>query len=182
MKAGQVVLNYKDYEALPNDGRRYEIHEGDLSVTPAPGTRHQEVSGNLFVALYTHVKARGLGKVFAAPTDVILSDITIVQPDLVYVASDRLGAVSSRGIEGAPTLVVEILSPSTIEIDRHTKLQLYARYGVPYYWIVDPEARLIEAYRLEAGSYALSVRSAGHEPFSAEPLRDLILTAAAVWL
>jgi Uma2 family endonuclease len=181
MKAGQVVLNYKDYAALPSDGRRYEIHEGELSVTPAPGTRHQEVSGNLLVALHTHVKARGLGKVFAAPIDVILSDISIVQPDLIYVASDSLGVVSSRGIEGAPTLVVEILSPSTIQIDRHTKLQLYARYGVLYYWIVDPEARLIEAYRLEAGSYALSVRSAGHEPFSAEPLGDLILTAAAVW-
>jgi Uma2 family endonuclease len=182
MKPVQVVLNYKDYEALPNDGRRYEIHEGELSVTPAPGTKHQEVSINLAAAMHIHVKARGLGKVFAAPVDVILSDISIVQPDLAYVAADRLGAISSRGIEGSPTLVVEILSPSTIQIDRTTKLQLYARHGVPHYWIVDPQARLIEAYRLEAGSYVLARRWADQEAFSAEPLADLALTAAQIWV
>lgn len=181
VKPGQVVLNYSDYALLPDDGRRYEIHEGELSVTPAPGTRHQETVGNLFVALHTHVKARGLGKVFVAPTDVILSDISIVQPDLVYVATDRLGTVSSRGIEGAPTLVVEILSPSTGQIDRHTKLQLYARHAVPHYWIVDADTRSVEAYRLEAGSYALIARAAGDETLTAPPFTDLTLPLGSLW-
>jgi Uma2 family endonuclease len=81
-----------------------------------------------------------------APFDVILAETTIVQPDIIFVPNDRLGIFSSRGAEGAPTLVIEILSPSTARIDRGTKLQLYARYGVPYYWIVDPGRRAIEVY------------------------------------
>ena len=126
----RVVLTYRDYEALPNDGRRYEIREGELSVTPAPGTRHQEIIGNLYVILREHVLAHGLGKVFLAPTDVILHDTSIVQPDLVFVANERLRAISSRGIEGAPTLAVEVISPSTVAIDRHTKLRLSRRGSV----------------------------------------------------
>lgn len=151
MDAARVVLNYADYAALPNDGRRYEIHDGELSVTPSPGTRHQRIVGRLFVAIHAHVEERRIGEVFVAPYDVILSDTSIVQPDIVYVAPGRAGALTERGIEGAPTLVVETLSPSTVQVDRHTKLQLYARHGVPYYWIVDPDARSVEAYVLRAG-------------------------------
>ena len=181
MRAGRVVLTYRDYAALPDDGRRYEIHEGELSVTPAPGTRHQKISIRLAATLHHHVSARGLGEVFAAPYDVILSDPTIVQPDIVFVANDRLGRISERGIEGAPTLVVEVLSPSTREADRDTKLRLYARHGVPWYWIVDPDARVVEVYRLEAGSYVLSKRIAGDEPVSAEPFADLVIPPASLW-
>jgi len=104
MTPTRVVLTYRDYAALPADGRRYEIHEGELSVTAAPRTKHQEVSIKLSSALHVHVTARGLGKVFAAPIAVILSDISVVEPDIVYVATDRLGLISERGIEGPPTL------------------------------------------------------------------------------
>ena len=109
----RVRLTYEDYAALPDDGRRYELHEGELSVTPAPGTDHQDILGNLFVIIRGHVRARGLGRVFVAPVDCILADITVVQPDIVFVAAARLPVISSRGIEGAPTLAVEIISPST---------------------------------------------------------------------
>jgi Uma2 family endonuclease len=177
----RVVLTYKDYEALPDDGRRYEIHEGELSVTPAPTPDHQRRSGRLFTTLTAHVKARGLGEVFYAPVDVILSDTSIVQPDLVFVAADRAGAVSSRGIEGPPTLVIEILSPSTARIDRHAKLQLYARHGVPHYWIVDPDSRTIDAYRLAGDGYALVARGAGDEPLAAPPFPELTIPLAAIW-
>jgi len=177
----RVVLTYRDYAALPNDGRKYEIHEGELSVTPAPGTRHQQISRNFLVALDAYVSARRLGEVLDAPIDVILSDTTIVQPDIVYVANDRRRLLTSRGIEGPPTLVVEILSPSTIEIDRHTKSQLYARHGVPYYWIVDPEACSVEVYVLAEGGYRLSTRAAGDESLRAEPFRDLVLTPDSLW-
>jgi Uma2 family endonuclease len=181
MIAPRTVLTYQDYAALPDDGGRYELHEGELSVTPAPGTRHQGVSINLASALHAHVQARGLGQVFAAPCDVILSDTTVVRPDILYVATDRAVRISERGIEGAPTLVVEILSPSTRVADQDTKLRLYAGYGVPWYWIVDPDARTVEVFRLEAGSYALSQRVAGGEPLRAEPFPDLTLPAAALW-
>lgn len=181
MRAGRVVLTYRDYAALPDDGRRYEIHEGELSVTPAPNLRHQEVVGNLFATLRAHVAARSLGKVYVSPVDVILADTTIVQPDVVFIANDRLRLQSERGIEGPPTLVIEVLSTSTRERDRHTKLQLYARHGVPWYWIVDPDARVVEVYRLEAGTYVLSKRIAGDEPVSAEPFPDLALPPASLW-
>src|ERR1700693_1267029 len=102
----RTVLTYEDYAALPADGRRYEIHEGELSVTPAPGTRHQEVKANLFDVLRHHVKERGLGKLFDAPTDCIFAEPTIVQPDIVFVDTGRLPIISERAIEGIPTLVV----------------------------------------------------------------------------
>ena len=89
--------------------------------------------------------------------------------------------MSARGIEGAPTLVVEIVSPSTMLIDRSAKPQLYARHGVPYYWIADPEARTIEAYRLAEGTYQLSGRLAGLEPVSLLPFPDLALVPASIW-
>jgi len=151
--SARVVLTYQDLGALPADGRRYELHEGELSVTAAPAPAHQRVLFRLAVALDQHVRARGLGEILISPIDCILSDITAIQPDIAYVAANRAGAVSSRGIEGPPTLAIEVLSPSTAAIDRGVKLQLYARYGVPYYWIVDIAARSIDAYVLEAGGY-----------------------------
>jgi Uma2 family endonuclease len=181
MATQRVILTYKDYEGLPADGRRYEIHEGELSVTPAPSPRHQRIIGKLFVALRQHVESGDLGEVLLSPIDCILSETTIVQPDLVYLDTTRLSLVSGCGIEGAPTLVVEILSPSTTLIDRSTKRQLYRRYGVPYYWIVDPEARAIEACGLSEGEYQLITRAAGQEAVSLPPFPDLALVPASLW-
>jgi Uma2 family endonuclease len=181
MPGERVILTYKDYEALPADGRRYELHDGELSVTPAPTPRHQEISGNLNEILRGHVKTRGLGKVFYSPIDCILSDITVVQPDLLYLDPGRLNLVSDRGIEGPPTLVVEILSPTTTGIDRSTKRQLYARHRVPYYWIVDPEARTIEVHVLSEGKYQLAARVFGSEAVSLPPFPDLAFVPASLW-
>jgi Uma2 family endonuclease len=181
MATQRVVLTYKDYAALPADGRRYEIHDGELSVTPAPSPRHQRISSNLNDVLRQHVKTRGLGEVFYAPIDCVLSETTIVQPDLVYLDRTRLAAISDRGIEGPPTLVVEILSPTTTLIDRSTKLQLYARHGIPYYWIVDPEARTIEAYRVSGNSYTLAAQASGSQPASLPPFLELALVPASLF-
>jgi Uma2 family endonuclease len=174
------VLTYRDYAALPEDGRRYELHDGELSVTPAPGTRHQRAIGTLHVLLRAHVEARRLGEVFLSPVDCILSDITVVEPDLVYLDPTRARLVSERAIEGAPTLAVEVLSPSTATIDRSRKRELYARHGVPYYWIVDPVAGAIEAYGLAEGRYALLARASGTEPVSLPPFPDLAFAPASL--
>ena len=181
MASQRVILTYKDYEALPSDGRRYEVHEGELSVTPAPTPKHQFTSRNLFRPLDAHVRARGLGEVLFSPIDVILSDTTIIQPDLVYLETRRLSLISSRGIEGPPTLIVQVLSPSTAQIDRHTNMQLFAKYAVPYYWIVDPDTRAIEAYVLRQGGYDLTLRAAGSAPISLPPFTDLALIPDAIW-
>lgn len=179
--ATRVILTYADYTAIPNDGRRYEIHEGELAVTPAPGTRHQQVSRNLLVVLHTHVGRHALGEVLVAPVDCILDDTTVVQPDLVFVARHRLAALSARGIEGAPSLVVEVLSPGTAKVDRGVKAQLYARHGVPHYWIVDPEARVIEAHALHGGAYEPAGRLDGARPTALPPFPDLALDPATLW-
>src|SRR2546422_9215581 len=110
-----ILLTYRDYCELPDDGRRYEIHDGELSGTPAPNPRHQRLVGAIYRILFAHVRSGGLGEVLLSPIDVILSDIAIVQPDVVYLERSRAGAVSSRGIEGTPTLAVEILSPRSEE-------------------------------------------------------------------
>ena len=176
----RAVLTYRDYAALPDDGRRYELHQGELSVTPAPGTRHQGAVLALTVLLYEHVKSRGLGRVFVSPTDCILSDVTVIQPDVLYIATDRLSIISERGIEGAPSLVVEVLSPSTARLDRDRKLTLYAEHGVPYYWIADPESRSVEAYTLTGTVYALAARVIG-ERAALPPFTDLMVDAASIW-
>ncbi len=179
--SSRIVLTYADYAELPNDGRRYELHEGELSVTPAPGTPHQRILGNLYLILAPHVRASGRGEVVLSPFDCIMSDITVVEPDLVYVDERRHGLLSQRGLEGAPTLAVEIISPSTRTIDRRVKLGLYARHRVEYYWIVDPDAHTIDALRLSADVYEPCGRLAGAAPTALPPFLDLLLDAAAIW-
>ena len=181
----RVAMTYQDYVALPDDGKRYEIHDGELCEMAAPTSLHQILLGNLFRVLDAHVRARRLGLVIVSPLDVILSDrpteTTILQPDIVFLERARLGLVSQRAIEGPPTLAVEILSPSTAVIDRTRKRALYARYGVPHLWFVDPETREIEAHVLDAGIYRLARRESGAEPVDLPPFTDLGLIPSALW-
>jgi Uma2 family endonuclease len=111
---------------------------------------------------------------------IILTDTSIVQPDLVYLAPDRPATLSRRGIEGPPTLAVEILSPSTTAIDRETKHRLYARHAVPYFWLVDPDAGTIEAYRLQGDRYALALRASGAAPVDPPPFPGLALIPSSL--
>ena len=181
----RVALTYQDYVALPDDGKRHEIHDGELCEMAAPTLLHQILLGNLFRVLDAHVRARRLGLVIVSPLDVILSDrpteTTILQPDVVYLDPARLDAAHMRGVEGPPALVVEILSPSTAVIDRTRKRDLYARYGVPYLWFVEPDAREIEAHALAAGAYRLVRRVSGSEPLDLPPFTDLGLVPSALW-
>ena len=181
MAPTRVILTYKDYEALPNDGRTYEIHEGELWVTPAPTPPHQFTTRNLFTPVHDHVRTRRLGEVLFAPIDVIFSDTTIVQPDLVYLETARLRFITSRGIEGPPTLLVQVLSPSTAQINRTTHMQLFAKFRVPFYWIADPDARVLEAYVLREGGYDLHARATGPNPVFLPPFPDLPLIPDTLW-
>ena len=177
----RVILTYRDYEALPADGKRYELHEGELSMTPAPGTQHQRFVLALAVLLREHVLAHGLGEVFISPIDCILSDITIVQPDIVFVDSGHASLISARGIEGAPTLAVEVISPSTATTDRGSKPNLYARYRVAHYWIADLELRRLDAHVLAGDAYRLAGRLAGAESGILPPFDNLRIDAAKLW-
>ena len=177
----KIVLTYEDFAALPDDGNRYELHEGELSVTPAPGAHHQLVIGNLFLILAPHVRASGCGEIFLSPFDCIMTNITVVEPDLVYIDEARRTLLSERALEGSPTLAIEVLSPYSIRIDRRRKLALYAAHDVTWYWIVDPVARTIEAFHLEGGACRLVATLEGDTPRALPPFEDLPLDPAATW-
>ena len=151
-------LNYEDYCLLPNNGKRYEIVDGELFVTPSPWQRHQLVLANLLYYLTDFVKKRDLGKVYPAPFDVVFSEYDVVEPDVVYVSKAHASVVTEKNIQGAPDLVVEVLSDGTARIDRTTKLKLYARNGVAEYWVIDPVAYSAEIYRLVSGGYELAAQ------------------------
>jgi Uma2 family endonuclease len=141
-------LTHDEYAKMPDDGKRYELIEGELVEMSAPFLRHQELLVRLFRAFDA---ARGSGHVYFAPVDVILSPITALQPDLTVVLPGNEGVLQDW-IRGAPDLVVEILSPSTTRHDRVRKLPLYARYGVRECWLVDDPRQTIEVYRLAPGA------------------------------
>lgn len=145
---------YEEYYQL-NDDQRYEIIEGNLLMAPAPDTWHQSWIGELYIVLRDHVKNRQLGKVFLSPVDVVLDPENTVQPDLVVVLSPNLGIIQHRAIFGAPDLLVELVSPSSVGRDRHVKKDLYARFGVKKYWIGDPANNAFEVLTLKGGRYEL---------------------------
>lgn len=148
-------LTVEDYGALPDDGQRYEILDGILEVTPSPTFEHQTITARLLRILESHCSAHRLGQVVSAPMDVILSNDTVCQPDLIFIRTERLSEIVRDRIYGSPDLVIEILSPSTNARDLTIKKQLYARSGIPEYWVVDPKAASIRKFTLEGRVYGL---------------------------
>jgi len=143
---------YEDLQAFPEDNLRREIIDGELIVTAAPSTRHQDVVMRLSGELYQYVKEHG-GKVYPAPTDVFFSDTNVVEPDVLFVSPENLGRVEKKFVRSAPDVVVEVSSPSTRRLELHRKRELYERFGVPEYWYVDLESDRIEVYRLAEGRF-----------------------------
>lgn len=138
---------------MPEDGKRYEAIGGGMYVTPAPKTRHEWVTMSLVRELLPLLVIPGHGRLFTAPIGVEFVETGEgVQPDLVFVTTSRLKIVREDTIQGAPDLVVEILSPSTARRDRGIKHDLYRREGVAEYWIVDADARQVEVWSLAAGA------------------------------
>ena len=150
-------LTYEDYLLFPDDGKRHEIIEGDHYMTPAPRRKHQRVSGRLFVALSGFTASRRLGEVYAAPFDVVLSDENVVQPDLLFLSAARAGISTEDNIQGAPDLIVEILSESSRKKDEVTKRKLYERFGVQEYWVVDPELEIVKIFRRAQQGYGRAI-------------------------
>ena len=149
----KTKLTYEDYALLPDDGKIHEIIEGEHYMTPAPETYHQTISRRIQFQLYTQIEERGLGYVFDAPTDVQLSEIDIVQPDLLVIVEERKSIISPSRIIGPPDLVIEILSKSGQDKDRRLKLDLYQKAAVPEYWLVDPQSQTVHQYLLEKARY-----------------------------
>jgi Uma2 family endonuclease len=142
-----VKFTYEDYLLFPEDGLRHEIIDGEHEVTPSPLTRHQRIVANLFRVLDPFIRERKLGEVFLAPFDVILSNLDIVVPDLLFVSGERSAIVTEKNLQGAPELIVEVLSEGTRKRDEVTKRKLYERFGVQEYWVADPVLESIKVYR-----------------------------------
>lgn len=150
---------YDDYLRLDDD-TRYEIIEGVLEVVPAPDVNHQRIASKLNDALRRYVEKHALGETFFAPLDVKLNDRNVVQPDLLFVSRER-SAILGRDVQGPPDLAVEIISPSSTKRDRLVKRQLYERFGVKEYWVVDPVARSIDVFVPGDRGYQLLATAAG---------------------
>ncbi|TYL45002.1 Uma2 family endonuclease [Nocardioides sp. BGMRC 2183] len=165
-----------DFDALPDDGNRYELLEGEIVVAPSPGLDHQRLAGELYVTLREACPPEWM--VLFAPFDVALAESTVVEPDLLVTERDR---PTQRALEGPPLLAVEILSPSSRGRDQVRKKRLYEKAGVPSYWIVDPEVPSLTAWQLQDGRYAAVASVAAEEEWTAtEPfavtLRPIELT------
>lgn len=181
MARDKLILTYQDYLQMPEDRNRREILDGDLYVTPAPSPRHQRVVANLTTLLNGYLSQRHAGKLYPSPVDVVLSQVDVVQPDLVVVTTERLHIVTATSIQGAPDLVIEVLSPSTTPVDRGRKMDTYARFGVREYWIVDPDLQALEVYSLRGGVYA-PVPTRGSPPAPRSPiLPDLPIETHRLW-
>jgi Uma2 family endonuclease len=148
VKAAQERVSYADLERWPEDGRRYELYDGEVFEIPSPLLIHQFVLGRLHLALSAYVQAHG-GAVFVAPLDIVLTDFDVVQPDVLLFTPEREHLLQMRQVtRHAPDLAIEILSPGTARNDRGRKLRLFERHRVREYWLVDPDGPSVEIYRL----------------------------------
>lgn len=141
----------EDYLALPMDVRA-ELIDGELYLMPEPTTTHQDVVGSLYMHLRLFVDSEDCGRVFVSPVDVYLTSGDIVQPDVVFITSANEDSIGDM-IRGAPTIAVEVVSPSSPERDRFVKKMLYRANHVSEYWIADPQSESVEVFRLESDRY-----------------------------
>jgi Uma2 family endonuclease len=148
-----IPFTIEDYMLFPEDGKRHEIIEGEHVVSPSPLTRHQRILRQLFNAINNFLQQHPLGEVLCAPMDVVLSNLNVVQPDILFIATSNAAIITEKNIQGPPNLVIEILSESTRKTDEVVKRRLYARYGVQEYWVVDPELETVKIYRITGADY-----------------------------
>lgn len=165
------LMTAADLELMPDDGNRYELVEGWMIVTRAPGVPHQLVIGNLLFVLKDYERASRLGVVISTP-GVIFDDYNSVIPDLVFLTNEQRERVDQHIYE-APELAVEIVSPGkeNARRDRVVKLQVYSKFKVKEYWVVDPEARTVEVYRLTSDALAPAATLTGEEELTSPLLQ-----------
>lgn len=152
---------FEVFQMLP-EGTLAEVIENQLFMTPAPSPDHQETSGDLFIEISLFVKKKKLGKVYIAPIDLYLDEYSnVVQPDLLFISKNNSLVIDKRGLRGVPDLIIEILSPGNKNYDSLKKKNLYEKFGVKEYWMVDPETKLATGFLLEGNRYINQKESIG---------------------
>lgn len=152
----QRLLTYADYVALPEDGKRYELIDGEFFVTPAPSYWHQKLADRIIQAIRNYLDEHPVGDAVSAPFDVVLNpqETRAWQPDVLYVANEHRDIIQEKRILGAPDLVVEVVSPGSEQYDLGAKKDAYEQAGVREYWVVWQSFRRVEVYRLKkSGRY-----------------------------
>ena len=166
MKAVRPRVSYADLERAPEDGRRYELYDGEVFVVPSPLPKHQVVALRIVEMVSEYVRQHG-GFCVTSPIDIVFSEYDVLQPDVIFFSPARAHLVDiNHVIRHAPDLCVEVLSPSTAPTDRGKKMQMFARYRVPEYWIVDPAAESVEVYALVVDGYELRLVASGNQEIS----------------
>lgn len=175
-------MTYADLEQLPDDGRRYELYDGEVWVVPSPIPWHQLVVDRFADQLKAYRERFG-GLLFMAPLDIVFSPFNTAQPDVVFFVRDRERLIDLRKtIRVAPDLAVEVLSPSTEAMDRGKKMRMFARFGVREYWIVDPDRETVEVYYLSEGSYELVQAASRTQLAESRILPELIVNVGALFV
>ncbi|PKB70899.1 MAG: hypothetical protein BZY87_08385 [SAR202 cluster bacterium Io17-Chloro-G6] len=168
----KLKFTVRDYMSMRGD-KRYQLLAGEMILAPSPADNHQRIVANLFRLLDLFVSSGRLGRVRLAPLDVVLSENDVVQPDVMFVSNARSEIITAANVQGAPDLVVEVISPGTAEFDRGYKRILYARHGVREYWLVDPETESVEVMVLGADGFQSHGHYGNHGELST-PLMDAL--------
>ena len=175
-----IKFTVKDYMSMP-DGKRYQLLDGEMILAPSPNTRHQRILIRLVRAIEDFFAENALGEVWSAPLDVVLSNHDVAQPDILFVSNSSSSIVTEANIQGAPDLVVEILSPGTATYDRGYKQALYSQHGVTEYWLVDPDAETVEVLAEDAQALLLHATYSRGEGLTSPLLAGLAIDLEQVF-
>lgn len=177
-----VKLTYEDFVRFPEDGQRHELIEGEHVVTPSPNLQHQEIAGTIHALIWNYLEVHPVGRVFIAPFDVVMSEFTVVEPDILYLSTARaVETLTDLHVRGVPELVVEVLSKSTRRRDETVKRVLYERRGVTEYWLVDPKGTNVRVYRRQGEHFAPATKLTPPEMLRMPLLPGLVISLERVF-
>jgi len=181
LHAKAPLITRHDYQEMPEGPPYFQVIEGELVMTPSPNLFHQDISGNIFTILRGYLVKHPIWSSHIAPLDVYLSDVNVYQPDVIFVSSARRSLLTDHGIEGAPDLVVEILSPGTARYDKGSKRKIYARTGVKELWLIDPDLKSIQLYEMNRNPETPAATHGANSKFTSPLFPRLTLKAAAIF-
>ena len=174
-------FTYRDYLNLPDDGQRYEIIHGDLVMTPAPVPLHQEVLLKIAKQFSDFLEKNPVGQLFIAPCDVVLDSVNVVQPDIFFISQKRARIITEKNIQGAPDLIIEIISPTTAYYDLVSKKDVYQQFGVKEYWLVDPIRRSVQVLVLTDGKWVADQEVIGDGSVASRLLPEFCISLSAIF-
>jgi Uma2 family endonuclease len=181
LQTSTPLITRHDYEEMPEGPPYFQVIEGDLIMSPSPNTSHQDIAGRIYRLIGNFLEKHPLGETYMAPLDVFLGDVNVYQPDVLFVSNRHRSIITERGIEGAPDLVVETLSPATARYDKGFKRKIYARFGVQEYWLVDPKTLTVQIYLLGKNADTPLATHGDKATFTSSVLPGLRIKTAAIF-